>query len=49
MTEFKQLGAYLIIVKQEKILLIKKKKSPYDGKLDLPDGTIEFRESPSMP
>lgn len=46
MKEFKQLGAYGLIVKDNKILLIKKKGGPYDGKLDLPGGTIEFCERP---
>ena len=44
--EYKQLGAYAIVVKDEKILLIKKYGGPYDGKLDLPGGTIEFGEKP---
>ena len=46
MKEFKQLGAYGLIVKDDKILLIKKFGGPYDGKLDLPGGTIEFGEKP---
>ena len=45
MKEFKQLGAYALIIKDEQILLIKKCGGPYDGKLDLPGGTIEFDES----
>ena len=44
--EYKQLGAYGLIIKNEKILLIKKNGGPYDGKLDLPGGTIEFGETP---
>lgn len=44
--EYKQLGAYGLIIKNEKILLIKKNGGPYDGKLDLPGGTIEFCERP---
>ncbi len=47
MKEYKQLGAYGIIIKDNKILLIKKYGGPYDGKLDLPGGTIEFCETPS--
>lgn len=47
MKEFKQLGAYGLVVKDNKILLIKKKGGPYDGKLDLPGGTIEFCERPA--
>lgn len=48
MKEFKQLGAYGVIIKDEKILLIKKFGGPYDGKLDLPGGTIEFCERPEV-
>lgn len=48
MEKYKQLGAYGIIVKDEKILLIKKSGGPYDGKLDLPGGTIEFCEKPEQ-
>ena len=44
--EFCQYGAYGIIIKEEKILLIKKNGGPYNGKLDLPGGTIEFQEKP---
>ena len=47
MKEHKHLGAYGIIIEDEKILLIKKVTGPYDGKLDLPGGTIEFGETPS--
>ncbi len=46
MKEYKQLGAYGLVIKNEKILLIKKCGGPYDGKLDLPGGTIEFGERP---
>lgn len=46
MKEYKQLGAYGLIIKDDKILLIKKYGGPYDGKLDLPGGTIEFCERP---
>lgn len=46
MKEYKQLGAYGLIVQDGKILLIKKNGGPYDGKLDLPGGTIEFCERP---
>ena len=44
--EHTHLGAYGILIKDNKILLIKKKTGPYDGKLDLPGGTIEFNEHP---
>lgn len=40
------IGAYGLIINNNKILLIKKKGGPYDGKLDLPGGTIEFYETP---
>lgn len=46
MKEYKQFGSYGLIIKNDKILLIKKFGGPYDGKLDLPGGTIEFCESP---
>jgi len=42
----KHLGAYALLLKNNKILLIKKVTGPYDGKLDLPGGTIEFYETP---
>ena len=46
MKEYRQLGAYGILIKDNKILLIKKNSGPYDGLLDLPGGTIEFKERP---
>ena len=46
MKEFKQLGSYGLVINDNKILLIKKSGGPYDGKLDLLGGTIEFCESP---
>ena len=46
MKQHKHLGCYGIIIKDNKILLIKKVSGPYDGKLDLPGGTIEFEETP---
>ena len=45
MKQKKHIGAYGLVIKDNKILLIKKKGGPYDGKLDLPGGTIEFDES----
>lgn len=45
MKEFKHLGVYGLVLNDEKILLVRKKGGPYDGKLDLPGGTIEFCES----
>ncbi len=46
MREYKQLGAYGLVIKNNKILLIKKFSGPYHGKLDLPGGTIAFCERP---
>lgn len=46
MKQFKHLGSYGLIVRNHKIVLIKKKGGPYDGKLDLPGGTIEWGETP---
>lgn len=46
MKEHKHLGAYALVLKDNKILLIKKVTGPYDGKLDLPGGTIEYCEIP---
>lgn len=46
MKEYKHLGSYGILINNNKILLIKKNGGPYDGKLDLPGGTIEFCERP---
>lgn len=46
MKEHKHIGAYGLIIKNNQILLIKKVTGPYDGKLDLPGGTIEFGETP---
>lgn len=46
MKEFKHLGTYGLIIENDEILLINKKGGPYDGKLDLPGGTIEFCERP---
>ena len=40
------IGVYGLIVKEDKILLIKKAGGPYDGKLDLPGGSFEFGETP---
>ena len=45
MKQTKHIGAYGLVIKDNKVLLIKKKGGPYDGKLDLPGGTIEFNES----
>lgn len=46
MKEHRHFGVYGLIVDNNKILLIKKVGGPYDGKLDLPGGTIEYCERP---
>ena len=46
MKEMKHLGAYGFIINDNMVLLIKKFGGPYNGKLDLPGGTIEFGEKP---
>ena len=46
MKNYSELGAYGILIENNKILLIKKNSGPYDGLLDLPGGTIEFNEKP---
>lgn len=40
------IGAYGIIIKDEKIALIRKARGGYKGKLDLPGGGIEHTETP---
>ena len=40
------IGAYGVIVKDEKIALTRKARGGYKGKLDLPGGGIEHTESP---
>lgn len=44
--DFSHYGVYGILINNKKILLIKKNGGPYNGKLDLPGGTIEFHERP---
>ena len=39
-------GAYGIIIKKDKIVLITKSRGAYKGKLDLPGGGIEHTETP---
>ena len=46
MKEFKHFGVYGIIMEDNKIILVKKNGGPYDGKFDLPGGSIEFGETP---
>lgn len=40
------IGIYGLVIKDEKIVLIKKANGPYKGKLDLPGGSLEFGEKP---
>ena len=42
----KHIGAYGLIIDNGKIVLIKKARGGYTGKLDLPGGGIEHTESP---
>ncbi|MBQ6495098.1 MAG: NUDIX domain-containing protein [Bacilli bacterium] len=46
MKEYTHYGVYGLIIKDNKIVLINKVTGPYDGKLDLPGGSIEFGEKP---
>ena len=46
MRKHKHLGVYGLIIENDKILLINKVTGPYDGKLDLPGGSINFTETP---
>lgn len=46
MKEHTHYGVYGLIIKDNKIVLINKVTGPYDGKLDLPGGSIEFGEKP---
>jgi 8-oxo-dGTP diphosphatase len=46
MNKYTYMGVYALIKKEDKILLIKKSRGPYIGKLDLPGGGFEFGETP---
>lgn len=48
MKQFSHLGTYGLIIKGDKIVLIKKMGGPYNGKLDLPGGIIEWGETPEQ-
>lgn len=48
MKQFKHIGSYGLIIDNERIVLIKKVGGPYDGKLDLPGGTIKWGEKPDV-
>ena len=41
------IGAYGIIIKDDKIALVKKARGGYKGKFDLPGGGIEHQELPN--
>lgn len=45
--EYKHLGVYGLVIKEEEVLLIKKAVGPYKDKLDLPGGTVNFGERPN--
>jgi len=42
----KHIGCYGVMIKNEKIALIKKSRGAYTGKLDLPGGSFEHGETP---
>lgn len=48
MNKITYLDSYGLILKENKIVLIKKANGTYEGKLDLPGGTIEFNETPEQ-
>lgn len=48
MKEMRHLGAYGLIINDGKIALIRKSRGAYTGKLDLPGGTIEHGERPTV-
>lgn len=46
MKETRHLGAYGLVIKDNKIALIRKSRGAYTGKLDLPGGSFEHGETP---
>lgn len=46
MKQFQHLGAYGLIIREDEIVLIEKVGGSYNGKLDLPGGTIDWGETP---
>ncbi|WP_340009017.1 NUDIX hydrolase [Paenibacillus sp. FSL K6-0276] len=46
MIKYTHLGVYGVLVKNDKVLLIKKARGPHTGKWDFPGGSIEFGEEP---
>jgi len=46
MKERRHLGVYGLVIKNGKVLLVKKARGAYTGKYDLPGGSIEHGEKP---
>jgi 8-oxo-dGTP diphosphatase len=46
MNQHKHIGVYALVIQNDSVLLIKKARGPYTGKLDLPGGSLEFSETP---
>lgn len=46
MKQHKHIGVYALVIHNNSVLLIKKARGPYTGKLDLPGGSLEFSENP---
>ncbi|MGM1045395.1 MAG: NUDIX hydrolase [Bacillota bacterium] len=46
--KYTHLGVYGVLIKDGRILLIRKARGPYLGKWDLPGGSIEFGEEPEQ-
>lgn len=46
MKETRHLGVYGLIIKNDKVLLVKKSRGAYKDKFDLPGGSIEHGEKP---
>ena len=46
MKKMNYLGVYGVLIRNDKIVLIKKAKGAFIGKLDIPGGGIEFDEEP---
>ena len=46
MIKSRHLGVYGVIINEDRILLVKKSRGAYTGKLDLPGGSFEHGETP---
>ena len=46
MKDTRHLGVYGVIVKDDRVLLVKKSRGAYTGKYDLPGGSLEHGEKP---